>query len=206
MLKFIKTTTWEGVFQDWKQREGNDPGWIHCATEIKGWPDWESWRRFSASLIHAEDRAWEIYEFTDPMRDIPAMLVGPFTGWQSRLPKPNVYSFAQLVEIPEQAAFFRAHEKVAGVMKHFPSSTMFIGLRREDSGSIVCLEGHHRATAVALSLQDGAEIDFGGRVQIALAVLRSDEASLLDQVLARGSSKDPKDASHSALSYVAHPS
>ena len=205
MLKFINPTSWEDVFQDWKQREGNDPGWIHCATTIKGWPDWESWRRFSAEQIHAADRDWEIYECTDPMRDIPTMLVGPFTGWQSRLPKPNVSSFAELVAIPEQAQFFREHEKVAGMMKHFPPSTMFIGLCREDSGSIVCLEGHHRATAVALSLKAGSEIDFGGPVQIALAVLHADELTLLDQVLARGSSKDPKDASHSALSYIAHP-
>lgn len=40
MLKFIRPTTWEEVFQDWKQREGNDPGWIHCATVLKGWDSW----------------------------------------------------------------------------------------------------------------------------------------------------------------------
>ncbi len=193
MTKFIKPTTWESVFQDWKQREGNDPGWIHCATTIKGWDSWESWRRFSASQIQAEDRDWVIYEFTDPMHDIPAMLVGPFTGWQSRLPKPNVHSFADLVAIPEQRTFFSDHEKVSGMMKQFPSSTTFIGLKREDSGAIVCLEGHHRATAVALSAQDGTEIDFGGRVQIALATLNVDDVNLLDRVLARGSSKNIKD-------------
>lgn len=206
MLKFIKPTTWEDVFQEWKDREGNDPGWIHCATTIKGWDSWESWRRFSASQIQAEDRDWEIYEFTDPMHDIPAMLVGPFTGWQSRLPTPNVHSFAELIRIPEQGTFFRGHEKVSGMMKQFPHSTTFIGLKREDSSSIVCLEGHHRATTVALSAQDGAEINFGGRVQIALAVLRKNESSLLDHVLARGSSKDLKDAGRSALSFIAHPS
>ena len=83
MLTFIKPTTWEDVFQDWKNREGNDPGWIHCATVLKGWPDWESWRRFTAEQIKADEREWNLYELTDPLHDIPAMLVGPFTGWQS---------------------------------------------------------------------------------------------------------------------------
>ena len=189
MTKFIKPTTWESVFQDWKQREGNDPGWIHCATTIKGWDSWESWRRFSASQIQAEDRDWVIYEFTDPMHDIPAMLVGPFTGWQSRLPKPNVHSFADLVRDSKQQPFFRAHEKVAGIMQSFPPSTHLIGLRREDDGAIVCLEGHHRATAVALCALDGIKINFGGPVQIALATLGTAELSLLDSVLARGSSR-----------------
>jgi hypothetical protein len=172
---------------------------------LKGWPDWESWRRFTAEQIGAPSREWNIYELTDPINEIPQMLVGPFTGWQSRLPAANKHTFADLVRDPEQQTFFRAHEKVAALMESFPPATHLIGLRRERDGSIVCLEGHHRATAVALCALDGVQIDFGEPVQIALAALAVDEGELLDRVLIRGSSKDPKDAGRSALSYIAHP-
>lgn len=151
MLKFIRPTTWEEIFQDWKQHEGSDPGWIHCATVLKGWPDWESWRRFTGEQIGAAGREWNLYEFTDPMREIPDMLVGPFTGWQSKLPAPNRHTFADLVRMPEQAVPLHAHGKVASLMANFPPSTTFFGLQLEGTQRIVCIEGHHRATAVALA-------------------------------------------------------
>ncbi|TAL49783.1 hypothetical protein EPN81_04785, partial [Patescibacteria group bacterium] len=131
MLRFIKSTTWEEIFQNWKQGEGNDPGWVHCATVLKGWDSWESWRRFTVEQIGASTREWAIYEFANPLIEIPAMLVGPFTGWQLRLPVPNCHTFADLVRIPEQEIFFRDHGKVVSIMKNFPPSTMFIGLRLE---------------------------------------------------------------------------
>ncbi len=203
MLKRIRPTTWEEVFQDWKQREGNDPGWIHCATVLKGWDSWESWRRFTAEQIGAPTRGWAIYEFTDPMMEIPQMLVGPFTGWQSKLPAPNRHTFVELVGIPEQAAYFRAHEKVISMSRSFPPSTIFVGLQFAgseetimsdrtqlfQSGKVICIEGHHRATVVALAVLDGKQIDFGGPVHVALATLKADETHLLDDVLARGNSK-----------------
>lgn len=189
MLRLIRPTTWMEIFQDWKQREGSDPGWIHCATVLKGWDSWESWRRFTAEQIGTPTREWNLYEFTDPMSEIPDMLVGPFTGWQSRLPTPNKHTFADLVRISEQAEFFRLHEKVVSMMKSFPSSMTFIGLRLEGTDRIVCIEGHHRSTAVALAQLDGKSIDFGGSVQIVLATLKTNESDLLDRVLARGTSK-----------------
>lgn len=203
MLKHIQPTTWEEIFQDWKQREGNDPGWIHCATVLKGWDSWESWRRFTAEQIGASTREWNLFEFTDPMSEIPNMLVGPFTGWQSRLPAPNKHTFADLVRIPEQEVSFRAHEKVISMMKHFPPSTMFVGLRLEGTDRIVCIEGHHRATAVALATLDGKQIDFDGPAQIALATLKTNKIHLLDDVLARGSSKNPQAAYKSSAEFIA---
>jgi hypothetical protein len=72
------------------------------------------------------------------------------------------------------------------MIENFPSTTTFIGFRLEGSERIVCIEGHHRATAVALAQLEGKDIDFGGSVTIALATLKSDEFDLLDRVLARG--------------------
>ncbi|MFH1461221.1 MAG: hypothetical protein ABIF84_02270 [Patescibacteria group bacterium] len=192
-MKYIKDISWEQIFEGWREREANDPGWIHCATQIKGWPDWESWRRFSASQIRADERAWQIFEFTDPINEIPAMLVGPYSGWQARLPEKNKLSFEGLLNIPEQYEFFKKHDKVKSITENFPVASQFIGLIRQDSGKIVCLEGHHRAVAVALAKKQNQSIDFKGKISIVLAELAKTEIALLDKVLARGTSKNPKD-------------
>ncbi|MBU1292416.1 hypothetical protein KKH07_03030 [Patescibacteria group bacterium] len=191
-MKFIKDTSWENVFEGWREREANDPGWINCATQIKGWPDWESWRRFTASGIKAEKRSWQIFKFTDPINEISAMLVGPYSGWQSRLPEKNKFSFEDLINIPEKYEFFKKHDKVLSMIKDFPAPTEFIGLIRKDSGKIICLEGHHRAVAVALAKKQDKSIDFKKEIFIALAELPVVEISILDQVLKRGTSKNPE--------------
>lgn len=74
----------------------------------------------------------------------------------------------------------------------FPAPTEFIGLIRQDSDKIVCLEGHHRAVAVALAKRQGKEIDFKEGAFIALAELPATEISILDQILKRGTSKNPE--------------
>lgn len=189
-MHFLKDTTWSDVFAEWRAHEATNPAWIQTATAVKGWPDWQSWRSFTADQLRLPSRTWTLQVMDDPMREIPAMLVGPYTGWQSRLPQLNVKTFAELVAIPAQAAFFRAHETVPKLQASFPAETQFIGLRKSD-GQIVCVEGHHRAVAVALAARDERPVTFG-TVRIALADLRPDEGGLLDAVLARGSEKSPK--------------
>jgi len=190
-MKAIRSVTWEEIFLSWAEREERNPGWIRTATEVKGWPDWRSWRSFSAEQMHLPNRKWMLYEFTDPMFEIPDMLVGPYSGWQSKFPIANQGSFADLVAIPKEYAFYRQNTNVIGMAENYPSHTQMFGLRRQD-GKIVCLEGHHRAVCVALEAHDGKVIHFPTPMQIAIADLGSDEAGLLDQVLARGTSKTEK--------------
>ena len=191
-MQLIKSTTWEEVFALWRSRESTNPGWIRCATEIKGWPDWESWRRFSAAQIQAEKRDWQIFQFTDPLNEIPKMLIGPYSGWQSALPVKNTATFQDLLDIPDQYAKFSQHTGVLSILKGLPFSTEFIGFIKDDN-QIICLEGHHRATAIALAKRQNKQIDFGSvTVTIALAHLGKDETALLNEVLKRGSSKNPK--------------
>ncbi|KKT26376.1 MAG: hypothetical protein UW11_C0014G0001, partial [Parcubacteria group bacterium GW2011_GWA2_43_9b] len=64
-LIFIKNTTWPEVFEGWQDREAKDPGWIECATKIKDWSDWESWRKYTATQLRADNREWKIYKITD---------------------------------------------------------------------------------------------------------------------------------------------
>jgi hypothetical protein len=192
-MNTIRDIVWDEVFASWAEREEQSPGWIKVATEVKGWPDWRSWRSFSAAQMKLPERQWTLYEFTDPMREIPAMHVGPYSGWQSKLPIANVGSFADLIAIPKEFEFYLANANLKRIAENYPAHTQMIGLRRLD-GKIVCLEGHHRAVCVALAARRGETIHFSQPMQIAIADLQLGEEDLFDRVLARGTSKDPKPA------------
>ncbi|MEK7655466.1 MAG: hypothetical protein AAB386_02195 [Patescibacteria group bacterium] len=190
---FLRNATYEEVFDGWREREAGNPSWIHCATKIKGWPDWESWRRFTASQIGADKREWQIFEFTEPTEEISQMLIGPYGGWQARVVEKNITSFEELLNIPEQFEIFSKHEGVLNILNGLPFTTEFIGLIRDDINKIVCLDGHHRATAIALAKQQGKQIDFSKvKITITITHLPEDESILLDEVLKRGTSKNPE--------------
>lgn len=189
-MKSLEDTSWDDVFEKWRGREAADPGWIQCATEVKGWPDWESWRRFSAELLGAEQLEWRRYLVENPEIELPALLVGPFQGWQNRLNVKNAASFADMMADPVQAAFFSQHEKVRSMMANFPAPTELIAVQRDDSGKIVCIEGHHRSAAVALGTVLGQAVQFTGPVTLALARLPTERVQVLEEMLRRGSSRE----------------
>lgn len=189
-MKALTSTTWPEVFAGWREREAKNPAWIRTATEIKGWSDWESWRQHTVSQMRLDERAWTVYELSDPMTEIPAMLAGPYSGWQKRFPVPNVGTFADLANSLKDAAEFSANKTIQNLWKGFPAETGLIGLRWPDE-KIVLVEGHHRAMAVALAAHDGRTMTFG-KVRIALADLTVADDGLMDRVLARGTSKEPR--------------
>jgi len=189
-MKYLKDTTWSEVFTSWRDREAHDPAWIRCATEVKGWPDWESWRRFTASQIDAANQKWQIFEFTDPYNQIPNMLMGPFPAWQDRLAEKNTHTFADLFELPEQVKYFSQEDpKVSSMIDNFPKNTELIGYICEDN-RIICIEGHHRSATVALARKLGRPIDFGDSVRIALAKLPAEKQPLWNAILARGTTRN----------------
>lgn len=190
-MNAIRSVTWEEIFLRWADREEQNPGWIRTATEVKGWPDWRSWRSFSAEQMRLPQRSWMLYEFSDPMAEIPAMLVGPYSGWQKKLPSPNQGSFADLVAIPKEYEFYKQNTNLSGMADNYPAHTEMIGLRRPD-GKIICLEGHHRSVCVALARRDSKVITFSQPMRIAIADLQPDESGLMDDVVARGTSKEPQ--------------
>ncbi|MBD3281754.1 hypothetical protein GF391_03335 [Candidatus Uhrbacteria bacterium] len=189
-MQVIKPTTWEEVFQSWRDNEAHNPGWIRCATEIKGWPDWESWRRYMAGKLKLEKKDWELYRFSNPLAEVSEMLVGPFTAWQKNLPVKNVLSFGEFLEVPEKYEQFSNHDTVRKMMDSMPFTSFMTGLIREDNRKLVCIEGHHRAAALALANKLGRKIDFGDEVlYISLSLLPKDELYLLDKALELGSEK-----------------
>jgi len=123
------------------------------------------------------------------MNEIPDMLVGPYSGWQSMLPEKNSYTFDNLIGIPEQFERFREHEGVLSIMSGLPFDTDLIGLVRDDTNKIVCFEGHHRATAISLAKKLGKDIDFSNtKIRIALTTIKEDEIKIFDEILKLGTS------------------
>lgn len=191
-MKYIKTTTWGKVFENWAAHEGKDPAWIKHAKE-RGWEGWASWRKDMAEeQLKVAELIWKIYEFTDPMNEIPALLLGPFESWQSRVAGIENASFQNLVAIPQEYEFFSNHGKVQAIRSNFPSTALLIGLVRKDIGKIVCIEGTHRATAVALDQKEGKETHFSQPVKIALADLPKKKVHLLEKALESGTAKKPE--------------
>lgn len=190
-MHLVRNAKWQEIFEGWRIREANNPGWVRCATEIKGWSNWEEWRNFTAQQIGAEDREWGIFQFSNPLREIPEILLGPFSSWQDKVVDKNKTSFKQLLQIPQQYQELKQHPGIQAIYDGLPFSTDFIGLIREDINKVVCIEGHHRATAIALAQYENREIDFTKHcLTIALATVSADQVGLFDAMLVRGTSRD----------------
>ena len=188
-MKFIEKTTWQEVFQNWKDSEASNPEWINCATAIKGWLNWEEWRKHTVSQLCLQKRVWNIFEFSDPINEIPQMLIGPYSTWQSRVLKKNLSSFSDLANLSKEYRHFKNNEKIISILKNNSFDSDLIGVIREDMDKIVCIEGHHRAMALAIAKNDGTKIGLNNPVRIALARLAKEEVFLFDKTLERGSSK-----------------
>ena len=188
-MKFLEHTDWETVFEKWRENEADDPVWVECATRIKGWPDWESWRRFTAIQLGASQLKWDRYLLEDPAEELPLLFVGPFRGWRERLRRKSGGTFAELMSDPEQVKFFEQHKKVLGMVAGFPHPTELIAVRRQDTGELICIEGHHRCAAAALAKARGRPINFAGPVTLALADLPEDQVQVLEEMLKRGSTR-----------------
>jgi hypothetical protein len=124
------------------------------------------------------------------MNEIPAMLIGPFPSWQSRLERKNQTTFDELLDIPEQLVAFTNHEKVITILAGLPFDTEFIGFIRDDIDHLVCIEGHHRATAIAIAKREGRKIDFSScHMTIAITHLSKEECPLIDEMAKKGTER-----------------
>lgn len=186
-FKYLCDITWDEVFENWRKREGTREEWQRCAREVKGWPDWESWRKFSSELFGAKNRNWKLYEILFPNKTIPNFAIGPWNGWQKHFVKKNKHIFADLVR--DHYEWVNSNEKIKQILTNFPDSTEMIGIAIEKSDKIVLFEGSHRAAAVALANQNSQPIKFKSNPLIAVTEIDFSEKKILDKMIKRGSSK-----------------
>lgn len=184
-LHFITETTWPSIFQSWREREGVREDWQQSAKN-KGWQSWDEWRDAWVRNFGAQERKWLRYEILDPLTTVPSFRVGPSQSWQKHFPKTEslTHTFAELVE----RVSYEQNDKVKSMLENFPDSTEFIGIYLPNK-TIMIIEGHHRATALALANKQGETILFNKLPTIALTVFEEGEEGLLESMLERGSNK-----------------
>ncbi len=182
---YVRDLFWPEVFEHWREREAIMPEWIHCATKIKGWPNWESWRMNSAHQFDAPHRTWKQFEIKNPFKTIPQWLLGPFPSWfRDYFPhfeKYEEHTFQEMVE--KNNSFLQRHKKIEDIIRHFPCPTEMIGIWLSQEQKMVCYEGTHRATAVALAQYTVKNISFPILPKIVVTEFTDKEKKFLDIML-----------------------
>jgi len=182
-------TSWGDIFAIWKEREGTMEGWKKVAKQ-KGWESWEEWRDAHMQNIGAKERKWFRYEILDPLKSVPQFKVGPTPSWQAHFPESerNQHTFEDLVNGDSFHGDDKKNDKTRSMLVTFPKSTEFIGVVLADK-TVVLMEGHHRAAAIALAAQKGEKVKMSGLPTIAIAFFDAGEETLIDAMLRRGSAK-----------------
>ena len=182
-LKFMKHSSWEEVFQKWKEDEGSIKAWQDFAVREKGWGSWEEWRQHQASFIDAQNRKWDIYEILDPNKIIPNFRIGPFKSWQDNYSEAekNIHTFRDLVR--DKTEWVMGNSGIKSMKDNFPPNSQFIGIYVEEDDIVVLFEGHHRVAATALSDFVGSPFEFEILPTIAMTSIRCLDKKYLDELL-----------------------
>ena len=172
------------IFTNWQNSEASNPAWIYSAIQVKGFATWFDWRMHTANILQLPTRNWQLYTSSKPEIDVPKMLLGPFDSWQKRAKTVFSTRFEQLVQNPVQYAFFTQHAKIKQLMNDLPFAIQFIGLIHEQTGQIICIEGHHRAVAITVSAIQGTLYNWlPDQCNFALARIETSEFHTLHTLL-----------------------
>lgn len=181
-LKLLQLTTWKKIFQTWKKQEGSNPDWQNVAIQ-NGWNSWDEWRSNSVSMFDAQNREWHEYEIEQPLDTIPDIFVGPYKSWQKHFDKSLVKTFKNLAE--EKTEWVQTELKNYRI-DVFPAKSILIGVFIEELDRMYLIEGHHRASYIALSKLEGKDVQFTQNPTIAVTTMKQSEMALLEQMLEVG--------------------
>lgn len=159
-ITFIQDTSWQGVFDTWRDLEAWQNSWKQHWEE-RGFDSWDEWRKAYIEPYHPESLSWALYKITDPLQDVPHFYGTPTKGWIEKV--YNGETTLQLKDLVTHPVITN-NEKIIDIKKDFPPETMLTGIIFEDK--IVLLEGMHRANAITTWNPKDA---FTGTITIALA-------------------------------------
>jgi len=188
-LKYLRDISWDEIFENWYKREGSRKEWQKFATEVKGWPDWRSWRKSAADFIDADKREWKLYEIENPNEFIPKCLIGPWKNWQNNFEEKNKHTFEDLIKMHPH--WVNDNGKIQQIKNDFPDKNEFIGIYFQNSDRFVIFEGSHRAAAIAQAVAERNPINFKTNPIIAVTEFSEEEAELLRKKLERGTNIHP---------------
>lgn len=161
-LKLLNSISWEEAFQKWYKREGTRKEWQEVAKE-KGFPDWKSWRESYYKTFNPTKLKWNLYEIS--LETIPKIFVGPYSSWAKYYKDRDKSTFKNI------CGKLQGNSKVEDILKNPPKKTEFIGAT--DGERIILIEGHHRASAIALAEKRNKIINT--KCNIVLAKIRKNE-------------------------------
>lgn len=159
-LIYIKPFAWQEIFDIWRELEAWQESWKRHWTE-RGFDSWDEWREAYAAPLHPETLTWELYQITDPAKDLPFFYGTPTKSWiEKAYNGETTKQLSSIVHLPIVAE----NDKILDIKKDFPKETMLTGLVH--NGKIILIEGMHRACAIATW---DAKTPFIGKITIALA-------------------------------------
>lgn len=159
-LIHIKSLSWKEVFDAWRNLEAWQESWKQHWIE-RGFDSWDEWRETYAAPLHPETLSWELYQITDPIKELPLVYGTPTKGWIEK-----AYDGATTKQLKDisNLPIITENQKILTIKRDFPKETMLTGIVHD--GKIVLIEGMHRANALATW---DASIPFIENVTIALA-------------------------------------
>lgn len=157
-MKFLRKTTWQEVYEDWRKNETKDDLW-RAHYNRRGFETWEDFRKQHIDKEDLTALDWELYEVDS--EEIPSFHCGDFENWQKLSKELGDDTFATLSQAPY---FQKDHTKIQDLLANFPPQTQMIALKKGDQ--IYLFEGHHRAVAISQLCKSGKTPD----VQIKIAI------------------------------------
>lgn len=159
-LIHVKSLSWKEIFDVWRDLEAWQESWKEHWTE-RGFDSWDEWREAYTAPLHPETLSWELYQITDPVKELPLFYGTPTKAWIEK-----AYDGATTKQLKDifNLPIITENQKVLAIKRGFPKETMLTGIVHDKK--IILIEGMHRSNVLAAWDEN---IPFRGSVTIALA-------------------------------------
>lgn len=146
--EFIKTLTWDEVFEFWRANEESNPAWIRH-WQSKGFATWEDWRRTFAEPWHCEKRQWELCKVINPLDIVLDWHGGPLRTFRKYFYQGQDFATFKDIVTGPNIQQHPGYQKMLRMFDDFPGTTTMSAFLTDQG--IVMAEGMHRGCALALA-------------------------------------------------------